>query len=118
MQIFNNRKQKQLRRKLRDDMTKAEHVLWYHLRRRQILGYKFRRQTSIGKYIVDFYCPEAKLVIEIDGDTHFEPKAEQYDKDREEYIESFGVQIVRFTNLDIYNNIEEVVKEIMKVLSD
>ena len=112
--IFNNRKQKQLRRNLRTEMTKAEHVLWYYLRGRQINSHKFRRQASIGRYIVDFYCAEAKLVVEVDGDTHFEPEAEKYDQEREKYINSKGVKIIRFTNLDIYNNIEEVVKEIMK----
>ncbi len=116
MKIFNSKTSKSLRQRLRNESPRAEQILWFHLRKRQIEGFKFRRQTSIDNYIVDFYCPEARLVIEVDGDTHFEPKASDKDREREKEIESLGIKILRFTNLDIYKNIEEVTKTIMKAL--
>ncbi len=118
MKIFNSKTSKSLRRKLRNESPKAEQILWCHLRKRQIEGFKFRRQTSIDDYIVDFYCPEAKLVIEIDGDTHFEPETESQDRERERHIKSLGIKILRFTNLDVYNNIEAVIRVIMKELKN
>jgi very-short-patch-repair endonuclease len=117
MKIFNSKTHKSLRQYLRNESPKAERVLWSYLRRNQIEGFKFRRQSSIGNYIVDFYCPKKKLVIEVDGDSHFSPEAEPLDYEREEYLKSMGAKVIRFTNLDIYNNIEEVVTIIMKNLS-
>jgi len=93
-------------------MPPAEKILWYHLKGRQIKGYKFRRQFGIGDYIVDFYCPEAKLVIEIDGDSHYEPIAIEYDRVRENNLQSLGLDIIRFTNLDVYQTLDEVIKTI------
>jgi very-short-patch-repair endonuclease len=116
MKIFNGKLQKSLRQKLRNESPQAEQVLWNYLRKRQVEGFKFRRQTSIDHYIVDFYCPKAKLVVEIDGDTHFEPAAELSDNEREKYITSLGIKVLRFTNLDVYQNIDEVIKTVMKAL--
>lgn len=79
-------------------------------------GYKFRRQQSIGPYIVDFYCPRLKLVIEVDGDSHFLDEAIEYDRKRQKYIESFGTKFLRFTNLEIYENIDEVLEEILRYI--
>ena len=74
--FFNQLKQKPIRQTLRNRMTQAEKILWYYLRGRSLKGYKFRRQYGIGQYIVDFYCPAIRLVIEIDGDSHYRIGAE------------------------------------------
>ena len=82
-------------------------------------GCKFRRQYSVDQYVIDFYCPEFKIAIEIDGDSHFKTGAEDYDKARQEYIESFGIQFLpaspaggRFTNEDVCKNINGVCQKI------
>ncbi len=113
-ELINQSQVKNKRQKLRNNLTKPEEVLWYYIRKRQILGIKFRRQCSIGKYIVDFYSFEKKLAIEIDGDSHFESKeAEKHDKDRTKFIESQGIQVIRFFNTDIMKNIEGCI-EVLK----
>lgn len=107
--IFNNPLLKIRRKNLRNVMPLAEIILWSKLKGRQT-GFKFRRQESIGQFIVDFYCPEIKLAIELDGDTHYMgEKSRQKDEMREQIIESYGVKILRFTNNDIYSNLDEVV---------
>lgn len=93
-------------------MTRAELILWSKLKGRQFHGFKFRRQQGIGPFIVDFYCPELKLAIEIDGDTHFEPGAEERDRTREKKIERHGVQFLRFMNVDIYYELYAVLETI------
>jgi very-short-patch-repair endonuclease len=82
-------------RALRKEMTDAERLLWKSLRRQQ-LGVKFRRQHPIGPYIADFYSWEAGLVVEVDGDTHFTPEMQEYDAIRTQYLESLGLQVLRF----------------------
>jgi len=109
--IFNKEGQKQRRRSLRSEPTKAEQVLWSHLRKSQ-LGFKFRRQTGIGGYIVDFYCPKKKLVIEVDGDSHFESGQKEYDEKRSSYLENLGLFVVRFTNFEVYDDLENVLQRI------
>jgi very-short-patch-repair endonuclease len=99
-------------RELRKDMTAAEEVLWNRLRRKQINGFIFRRQHPIDIFIVDFYCHELKLVIEVDGGIHTEIKVAEYDKGREAEIERFGLKIIRFTNHEVFNNIEIVIKKV------
>jgi very-short-patch-repair endonuclease len=96
-------------------MTAPEIILWAKLKGSQI-GYKFRRQHGIGQYIVDFYCSEKKLAVEIDGDSHFEEKTIKYDKQRQEFIESNNIRVVRFTNKDIMENIEGVLEIIINYL--
>ena len=116
LRIFNKTSEKAKRRKLRNNMPKAESVLWYYLRRKQLEGYKFRRQYSVGKYVIDFYCPRFKLAIEVDGASHFWPGAAEYDKRRQKYIESFGIKFLRFTNTDVYENIDGVLEKIYEFL--
>jgi len=113
--IFNNKMMKERRQELRGRMPKAEVFLWTKLKG-SALGYKFRRQYSIGRFIVDFYCPEIKLAIEIDGDSHFQGDAPVYDQDRQEQIESLGLKVVRFTNDQIFDSLEDVINEIRKSL--
>lgn len=92
--------------------------LWDQLKNKQLNGLKFRRQQGIGPYIVDFYCPKLKLAIELDGDSHFENGAEDYDLRRQNYIEKRGIRFMRFTNNEVYESLEEVVKLIGdKILS-
>lgn len=100
-----------LRKELRREMTPTEKLFWQKISNRQFLNLKFRRQHGIGQYIVDFYCPERKLIIEIDGDSHAE--TEGYDKKREQYFYSLGYRTVRYTNRDIFNNIEGVFEDLI-----
>ena len=93
-------------RNMRANPTQAETSLWENLRKRQLGGLKFRRQHVIHVFIVDFYCPAAKLVIEIDGPVHAEQ--EEYDQERESYLEAMGYESIRFGNLDVAENIEMV----------
>ena len=90
-------------------------ILWRKIRNSQ-LGVKFRRQHGIGKYIVDFYCAEMKLIIEIDGDIHFYDKNIFRDKKREAYLKNLGLKIKRYTNLDISYNIENVLADLRQYL--
>ena len=91
---------------LRNEMTAAEKKLWYgYLRNHQ---FQFLRQRPIGNYIVDFYCPKLKLVIEIDGETHLSKEDREYDKERTRVLESYGLKVLRFWNDDVLNGIEVV----------
>ena len=115
--LFNKNEIKKKRQELRNNMPPAEILLWYEIKGKKILGYKFRRQYSIGKYIIDFCCPRVRLVIETDGDSHFvNNKAIEYDNRREEYIKSIGFNILRFTNLEIYYDLERVLNIIKRYL--
>jgi len=107
-----NGKLKQLSRELRKNMTDAERHLWTKIRMKQLKGYQFYRQKPIGDYIVDFFCPRAKLVIEIDGSQHFSGDMPQYDRTRDEYLSSLGLRVLRFTNTDVLTRIEGVVERI------
>ena len=112
MKIINNIKNLYSRRKeLRNNSTPQEILLWLKLKNSQ-LGLKFRRQHSIGGYIVDFYCPFKKLAIEIDGSQHFEKESKEYDKVRSYYLRGLDIKVLRFTNADINTNIEEVLLKI------
>ena len=110
--VFNRQPDREKRRQLRRNMPEAEIILWSHLQRKTLGGYKFRRQYGIGRYVADFYCPKLRLVIEIDGDSHFTDQAEEYDRQREAYIQSLGLKVVRFTNLEVRNNLNEVLQSI------
>lgn len=95
-------------------MPQAEFILWAQLRDKGLEGYKFRRQYSVGKFVIDFYCPKLKLAIEVDGDSHFIEGADMSDKERQAIIESFGINFLRFTNREIYENINGVMSKIME----
>jgi very-short-patch-repair endonuclease len=109
--LFNWQKHKNIRRTLRKNSTKGEKILWSKLRNRN-LGYKFRRQYSIENFVVDFYCPELKLVIEVDGVTHISDEEVRHDKIRQEYLESLDLTVKRYLNSDIYNNLKNVIRDI------
>jgi len=101
------------RRGLRISSSIAEGLLWGKLRRKQ-LGLKFRRQHSIGKYIVDFYCHDASLVVEIDGQQHNSSERQEYDKERDGYIEGLGNKVVRFSAWEVCGSLDGVCLEILK----
>jgi len=100
---------------LRKDLTPAERKLWAHLRNDQ-LGFNFRRQHAIGKYIADFCSPKAKLVIELDGSQHLEQ--EEYDAERTRELEKQGYRVIRFWNNQVLNDIERVILAIVQALED
>jgi len=112
-QIFNTSRQTPIRQTLRNNLTTPEQKLWARIRNKQ-LGVRFRRQYGIDRYVVDFYCPELALVIELDGNSHYEEGAQDYDEVRDAYMESLGLRVLRFTNLDVMNNIEGVLVEIYR----
>jgi very-short-patch-repair endonuclease len=101
---------KRFKKNLRINQTQAEHRLWWHLRNRQFMGLKFRRQHILHGYIVDFVCIEKKLIIEIDGGQHADAKAK--DDARTAKLESFGYRIIRFWNNDVLRNTEGVLSMI------
>lgn len=105
--IFENAK------KLRDNLTAAEMVLWIQLRK-DIESYKFRRQHQIGIYIADFYCHKAKLIIEVDGSIHNKKDVKEADLNRENDLKNWGYKVIRFSNQQIMNQIEYVLECIKK----
>ncbi|MBI1888967.1 MAG: DUF559 domain-containing protein [Candidatus Spechtbacteria bacterium] len=115
-EIFNTHLQRTKRKGLRKSMPLAEIILWLKLKRKQLGGHRFRRQYSIGRFVIDFYCPKARLAIEIDGASHFGRDAEKYDEERQDFIESLGINFLRFTNMEIYKNLDDVISEISKQL--
>nr|WP_050568412.1 endonuclease domain-containing protein [Vibrio jasicida] len=98
-------------------MPKPEEVLWQKIRRKQ-LGVKFRRQHGIGRYIVDFYCAELSLVIEIDGDSHFSTEGKEKDTKRDAFIETLGIKVLRFTNEEVMKQTESVLERIIQFSSE
>ncbi len=109
---FNKKEMQARRRILRKNMPASEVILWLKLRNRQMHGERFLRQYSVDQYVLDFYCPHLRLAIEVDGESHLKPDSEEYDKERQDYIEAFGIQFLRFTNDDICKNIDGVCKKI------
>jgi very-short-patch-repair endonuclease len=101
---------------LRKNTTLAEKILWKKLRDRKLFQVKFRRQHPVDMFIVDFYCHEIKLVIEIDGEIHDFEERKDYDISRQEYLENLGLTVIRFTNQDvIYNNTAVLSSILVKV---
>lgn len=100
-------------RNFRKNPTEAEAVLWKGLRNRKLGGFKFKRQRVFGPFILDFYCPESKLTIELDGGIHQTQR--EYDSLRTERLEAFGLTVVRFTNQEVIGEKERVLEEILDV---
>jgi len=112
MRTFNRKYFKKRRKRLRNSPTQAEAFLWGYLKGGQLEGRKFRRQAGIKSFIVDFYCPAEKLVVEIDGDFHFDDEGIRYDKERTKEIENEGINVIRFENQDVLLNLEHVLSQI------
>jgi very-short-patch-repair endonuclease len=102
-------------RKMRSEQTLAEKRLWQHIRERQLGGYKFRRQQVIDRFIVDFYCSKAKLIIEVDGEIHLKQKGQ--DKARDKFLQVIGYQVIRFSNQDVQNNLPLVLNKVQTICS-
>ena len=105
---------KKRRQELRRNQTDAEKAFWLHVRNRQFHGMKFFRQYSIGPFILDFYCPELKLAVELDGGQHTKSDSKKYDIDRSEYLKSHGIYIMRFWNHDVLIHMDSVLNKIAK----
>ena len=117
MKLFNLRKQKDLRQELRNNVLMPERILWKYLKGNQ-LGFKFRRQHGIGNYIVDFYCPELRLVVEVDGRIHGEEEVVRKDLLRDEFLKQQHIQVVRITAQDIKNNLEGVLHDLQTMCNE
>ena len=100
------------RKQLRTEGTKAEAILWLALKNKQIRGRRFRRQYSVGNYILDFYCPAEKIIIEVDGSVHADSLRAQHDYERTVFLESQGIRVVRFENWQVLYQLEDVVEGI------
>jgi very-short-patch-repair endonuclease len=111
-----NRRLKTLARKLRKNMTEAEVLLWQRIRRKQLKGRQFYRQKNIGDYIVDFYCPSAKVIVELDGGQHYTKEGILRDLGRDKYLESLGFTILRFSDREVFKNTEGVLERIFEHL--
>ncbi len=98
-------------------MPQAEILLWRRLKGKQVKGFKFRRQFSVGKYVIDFYNTTLKLAIEADGDTHSTVEEIEYDRIRQNEIENFGIRFLRFRNEEIFNNLDEVIMKIEETIT-
>jgi very-short-patch-repair endonuclease len=103
-------------RTLRRTSTEAEQLLWNKLRNKKLNGFKFRRQHPIAGYIADFYCHEARLIIEIDGGIHDLPDHQEYDVGRTHSLDNQGIRLIRFRNNEIIENLENVLKQIATYL--
>jgi very-short-patch-repair endonuclease len=99
---------------LRKNQTRAEWILWQKIRRRQLAGFRFQRQVPIGKFIADFMCYEAKLIIELDGGQHADDDAKAYDANRTAWLQEQGYKVLRFWNNQVLNQIESVIETILQ----
>ena len=102
-------------RKLRKSMTDAEQSLWSRIRRKQLKGLQVYRQKPIGRFIVDFYCPKANLVIELDGGQHYSEAARRKDDLRDKYLENVGLRVLRFSDREVFENLAGVLEKIWSV---
>lgn len=93
-------------------MTYAEQLIWSKIRRKQIGDVQFYRQKNVGHYIVDFYCPKGKLIIEIDGGQHYEKEGMKKDRKRDDYLQGLGLKVLRFSDIDVLKNINGVLERI------
>ncbi len=107
---------RRLARALRKQMTPAERALWQRLRRKQLDGWRFRRQHPVGNFVVDFFCAKARLAVEVDGPIHFEQQ--EYDEERTQLLEDLkNYRVLRFTNEQVISDIEGVLEEIRRALN-
>ena len=111
-----NKSLKPYSRELRKNMTDAEKFLWYKIRGRQLKGYQFYRQKIIGNYIVDFYCPKAKLAIELDGGQHYSDEGQEKDKIRDNNMADISIKVLRFSDREIFDNLNAVLEKIWNQL--
>jgi very-short-patch-repair endonuclease len=103
---------------MRHQMTKAELRLWLQLRKRGIEGLRFRRQTPIGPYVVDFFCPEKKLIVEVDGGQHSSPARTRHDSARDAWLATQGYKVIRFWNEEVIKSLDAVCSAIIAASKD
>jgi very-short-patch-repair endonuclease len=113
MRLLNDKKLKTRRQYLRNNCPKTERIIWKELSNSKT-GFKFRRQTSIGSYIVDFYCPKLKLIIELDGEVHFNDKQQLHDKAKDAFLKKEGFVVWRFSNVDVMDEWNIILNRIKK----
>ena len=116
--IYNTPAKEEQRKGLRNSLTIAEAVLWKQLKDSQLAGRKFRRQESIDPYVADFYCPEGRLIVELDGAGHQSVGGAEYDARRTEYLKERGLRVIRFENKAVLDDLEWVLEVIKKNLLD
>ncbi|GAB1856991.1 endonuclease domain-containing protein [Flavobacteriaceae bacterium MHTCC 0001] len=116
--IHNHKYLEERRRQLRKHLTSAEATLWKSLQRKQLKGRKFRRQHSIDNFIVDFYCPKEKLIIELDGAVHFDFAQANYDLERTKHLKYLGFTLIRFENKLVFEDLPFVLQEISKCFKE
>jgi very-short-patch-repair endonuclease len=104
-------------RKLRSNMTEGERKLWALLRRKRLGGFRFRRQAAIGPYIADFFCPKARLIIELDGEPHSDETQMRQDVERTKWLEAHGCRVIRFWNVDVFKTPDDVIDSIARALA-
>ena len=110
--IHNEKYLEPFRKELRNNLTPAEAFLWKQLQKRQLKGRKFRRQHSIENFIVDFYCPQEQLIVELDGEIHKNAVAEENDRKRDQRLKELGFKVLRFENKMVFDFLPSVLKEI------
>ena len=110
----NLKEQTDLRKSLRNNATIPEAILWRRLKDKQVNGLKFRRQFGVGPYVLDFYCPEIRLSIELDGEVHNNYSAENHDNIRTSFLNENNIKELRFKNDVVYHNIEGIVEESLR----
>ncbi len=111
-----NKNLKQYSRELRKNMTDAERLLWSKINSKQMKGYQFYRQKIIGNYIVDFYCPKAQIIIELDGGQHYTVEGKKSDEKRDDYLSSLGIHVFRFSDEEVFENTNEVLETLWNCL--
>ena len=114
--MYNATHLKQVRKTLRNNATPAERTLWQYLKGKGLSGKKFRRQYSIGNYIVDFYCVDSRLAIELDGEVHYNDQAYKHDLARTDFLKKQNITIIRFENKLVFQELDAVLQEIKKHL--
>ena len=113
MKIYYNPQLKQISRNLRNNSTLSEVLLWDELKAKKIMGCQFMRQKPIGNYIVDFYCSKLNLAIEIDGDSHGNPSAQKRDNEKDRYLNSLGIHVIRYGDWDVKKDISGVIDHLL-----
>ena len=117
---YNKKSEQEKRRSLRQNMTYCEKIVWLNIRKKQ-LGYRFLRQYSVDHFVIDFYCPELKLALEVDGESHNNPEQKKYDIKRQKYLEAFNIKFVRIKDEDLlgnpnnaFNKLKDAIKHLEK----
>jgi len=114
--LLYNKNLRRYSRELRRNMTEAEQLLWSRIRRKQLKGYQFYRQKIIGNYIVDFYCPQGKLVIELDGGQHYSEYGFNKDIIRDEALKKLGLNVLRFSDREVFDDIDVILEKIWEAI--